>query len=58
MEIQVCKRKSNNRIKPVTMENQLKATGLRIGSFIYFKLKEGHTPKLDVILWFGYLTNN
>lgn len=30
----------------------------REGNFIYFTLKEGRTPRLDVILWFGYLTNN
>lgn len=30
----------------------------REGNTIYFTLKEGREPKLDVILWFGYLTNS
>ncbi len=29
----------------------------RKGNFVYFKLKPGHTIKLDVLFWFGFFTN-
>ncbi len=30
----------------------------REGNTIFFTLKPGHVPKLDVLIWFGFFTKN
>ncbi len=30
----------------------------RNGNTIFFKLKSGHKPKLDVLIWFGFFTKD